>query len=81
MPSYRVIAPGFMHGQQYHPEGPRGVCHCDEPLKKIPSWLEKMSDKEVADSEAPATGDAEKKDKGFGFFNKAPVEQGKSVDL
>lgn len=79
MPSYQVIAPGFMHGQGYHPNGPRNVCETDEPLKEIPSWLKKMSDSEVKDARAPETKD--KDDGPLGFFKKATTEQGKSVDL
>jgi hypothetical protein len=81
MPSYQVIAPGFMHGQTYHPEGPRNVCVTDKPLKKVPSWLRKLSDKQQK-AAPPAISDKEKGQEGvFGFFNKAKVEQGKSVDL
>ena len=43
MPRYNVKAQGFMHGQLYSPGHPRhGVVYTDEPIEKLPSWLEAM---------------------------------------
>lgn len=55
MPSYKVIAPGFFGGQQYHPEGKRDVLHTDKPFPKkdgkelIPSWLKSIKAETAAE--------------------------------
>ena len=42
MSNYKVIAPGFIDGRLYHPEGKRNTYHRDEPFKEgeTPSWME-----------------------------------------
>ena len=63
MPSYKVVAPGFIHGRIYKPNGKRKVVHTDKPfplknkVEQVPSWLEAMEEETAAQRKARLTAE------------------------
>ena len=77
MPSYKVVAPGFIHGRIYKPNGKRKVVHTDKPfplknkVEQVPSWLEAMEEETAAQRKARLKDIA-----GASFLDDAPSDSG-----
>lgn len=66
MATYKVIAPGFIHGVFHTPNHPsKGYVQVDKPIKPCPSWLQLVKSPTVT---ARATGTVT----GTGTFISAP---------
>ena len=64
MPSYEVIATGFIQGAMYGPNNPRrNIVNTDAPLNPVPSWLKPIKEETQAQRTRRNKASAEEKAK------------------